>query len=312
MNNICNLRCPCCRSSSVSEYLSLHTNRELNSSWGVRFKNRKIFLCHKCTLQFSNLISENQDIGMYDELYHSLMTGSSFDKAIDESGIKSQSLDRIRIVKKIKVKGDLLDIGCSTGEFLEAAKKEQYNIFGVDISEYACAKARENLKVSTETIDNSSIEDSEFLFKKKFDVITMWDVIEHCTNIANDMHQILGALRKDGLLLIRTPDSRSIFFLAAVALYKISGGRINGPCISLYHSDHFVFFNKKSLSLYLQNHGMKVDSLLSDPLTWTRFRYCECRRGILTNIGISFFYWVGRLFGKGHGLIAVALKGDGR
>ena len=116
----------------------------------------------------------------------------SYSESQDNTFI-SQNSERIltftknfkKIVKKIKLrKGSLiLDIGCAAGAFPKAAKDLGFNVVGIEPSKWLCEQARKqyNLDVRQGTLSSQKLEG------EKFDVVTLWDVLEHLTDPVNEL-----------------------------------------------------------------------------------------------------------------------------
>lgn len=302
-----NIVCPCCYKKCTKKYLQLFSKKKLSSSWGVTTGNRVIYHCLSCDARFADSVfdSDKNDRHMYNHEYHNSMSGES-SKDEERSGLIEQSLERIKLIKRFKSSGFLLDIGSSTGLFLQYAKKK-FDISGIDPSSFACKKARKRLGKNA-TIEESGILQSEIISSESFDIVTLWDVIEHCRDVDRAMVKIIASIRPNGIIVVRTPDIASIFFQIALKAYHLSFRKINYPVLSIFHADHHYFFSKKSLINLFQKHNLQVVSIHSDPLLWKRFKYCECHRGFFINFALSFFYWSGRFFGKGHGIVITGKK----
>ena len=100
--------------------------------------------------------------------------------------------------------GKLLDVGCSTGFFLRVAQRAGWNAIGLEPSRWAAGLARaEGLDVVEGTLESHPFE------KGQFDVVTLWDVIEH----VQDPRGMLGAafrlLRPGGIIALTTMDTGS-------------------------------------------------------------------------------------------------------
>ena len=98
-------------------------------------------------------------------------------------------------------KGKLLDIGSGTGEFLNVAKEDGWEIIGVEPSSKAKAIA---IKKGVSFIDNTNL-----LEDQSFDVITMWHVLEHVPNIENQIKELKRLLKPNGTILIAVPNFNS-------------------------------------------------------------------------------------------------------
>lgn len=95
----------------------------------------------------------------------------------------------------------LLDIGCGTGEFLVTAKKEHWTIFGVEPNKQAREKAvSKKLNV---------VENLENLGQQKFNVISLWHVMEHLPDLKNQIKKITNLLAEEGTLIIAVPNFKS-------------------------------------------------------------------------------------------------------
>ncbi len=98
----------------------------------------------------------------------------------------------------------LLDVGCHIGVFLEIAQERGWEAWGVEPSRWAARKARsKGLRVIEGTLDNVH------LAEESFDVITMWDGIEHLTDPLRELRESYRLLKKGGLICIHTMNIES-------------------------------------------------------------------------------------------------------
>lgn len=117
--------------------------------------------------------------------------------------VKQKALkDKINLVQRFKpTKGELLDIGAGTGDFLVVAKNKQWNITGIEPSEKAKSIA-ENKGVPF----TSSLKDIQSHSK---DVITMWHVLEHVPDVRAQIAELKRVLKHDGIVFIAVPNFNS-------------------------------------------------------------------------------------------------------
>jgi SAM-dependent methyltransferase len=141
------------------------------------------------------------------------------------------------------IPGRLLDVGAATGFFVEQARAVGWEAVGVEPSEWAAAYARKELGVDvrTGTLDEMRFPDGTF------DVVTLWEVIEHLPDPRVTLAEIRRVLKPGGRLVLSTPDAGS---LAA----RLSGRRWLGwrkvP-------EHLSFFDRRNLDRLLVGAGFE-------------------------------------------------------
>jgi SAM-dependent methyltransferase len=106
------------------------------------------------------------------------------------------------VTRKKKKTGRILDIGCSTGIFLSSMKRIGWDTYGVEPSQYAASYARSQFEIN---VFNGFLENARFE-NDFFDVVTLWDVLEHVYDPIQTLKEIQRILKPDGLLLINIPN----------------------------------------------------------------------------------------------------------
>ncbi|HUT15031.1 MAG TPA: class I SAM-dependent methyltransferase [Anaerolineae bacterium] len=102
--------------------------------------------------------------------------------------------------------GRLLDIGCATGSFLHVmGQSGSWEVCGVEPNADAahCARDRFGLDVFEGTLKNALFSDAYF------DVVTMWEVIEHLHDPRSTLLEIHRILKPEGMLVVSTPNLSS-------------------------------------------------------------------------------------------------------
>jgi len=198
--------------------------------------------------------------------------------------------------------GRLLDIGCGTGLFLAVARRRGWTPTGVDDCVQATEHAREHfgLDVNTGNFEELAAESAA-----RFDVISMWDVIEH----ARDPIELLAAVRRclapGGVVALSTPNQRNILDLLGGALYRQTGGAITGPLEKFYVPLHFAYFTPATLQQVLARAGFQIVRIERE-LT-------ELRRLTLAapvRLALRGLFRVARWTGLENRLLAVACPTD--
>jgi SAM-dependent methyltransferase len=139
--------------------------------------------------------------------------------------------------------GRLLDVGAATGFFVEQANAIGWDAVGIEPSQWAADYARTELGVDVQTGDLATIRFPD----AAFDVVTLWEVIEHLPDPAVTLREVRRILRPGGHLILSTPDAGS---LAA----RLSGKRWLGwrkvP-------EHLFFFDRSNLDRLLVQEGFE-------------------------------------------------------
>jgi 2-polyprenyl-3-methyl-5-hydroxy-6-metoxy-1,4-benzoquinol methylase len=159
------------------------------------------------------------------------------DRAVFEKHFKK----KLKLVKKFQPVGDLIEIGCAYGFFLEVARRD-YHVLGFDISEGPVAYARQNLGVDARCEDflDAAVE------PESADMVVMWDVVEHLPRPDLTIEKASRVLRPGGFLALTTGDIGSVM------------ARMRGGKWRLVHPPtHLHYFNRKSIMRLLESSGLK-------------------------------------------------------
>jgi 2-polyprenyl-3-methyl-5-hydroxy-6-metoxy-1,4-benzoquinol methylase len=135
----------------------------------------------------------------------------------------------------------LLDVGCHIGIMVELAKARGWEAWGVEPSTWAAEQARaRGLRVITGTLETAGVADDYF------DVVTMWDVIEHLTDPAAELHQVHRVLKPGGVFAIHTIDIESLF------------ARLMGRRWPWLMEMHLYYFSPRTLGKMLAQTGFEI------------------------------------------------------
>lgn len=113
---------------------------------------------------------------------------------------------RIWRFEQYRYTGRLLEVGCATGDFLDHAKSLGWKTAGSEIAEHTARIARE--RVGCE-VRSGPFEESGFE-EESFDVVAMWDVVEHLYDPISALAEAWRVLRTGGLMALNTPNYNSI------------------------------------------------------------------------------------------------------
>ena len=201
--------------------------------------------CNNCELIYQNPRPLAADLmTMYPQEY------DQYQDATKREHSRILQLDRLyglrkrsKAVMRHIERGRLLDVGCATGEFLNAIRDKGWEVVGVEPSPLASRWARENLDldVKTGTLETVALPD------ESFDVVTMWNVIEHVPDPHAVLSKAYRLLRSNGLLVLTTPNFDSVDV-------KIFGRYWIGYELPR----HFYVFSRRTLLEVVEKAGFRV------------------------------------------------------
>ncbi len=152
--------------------------------------------------------------------------------------------NRVRLIERFRTRGSVLDVGCAAGFFLEALGS-QWDRYGCEPCAGMADTAREKFG---DRIARTAFEQHDT--DRRFDVITMWDSLEHVTDPNGCLSKAYDYLKDDGLLFIGTPDSGSV------------AARLLGRRWYYYVPPaHLFFFDRRTLHVLLRKHGFQRQHL---------------------------------------------------
>jgi 2-polyprenyl-3-methyl-5-hydroxy-6-metoxy-1,4-benzoquinol methylase len=209
-----------------------------------------------------------------------------------------------RLIAKHKTPGRLLDIGCSAGFFLNVARDHQWETYGLEISPdtAAIAEGRHGQKVTVGTLQESTFPPNYF------DVVTLWDVLEHVEDPKTILTLINGMLKDDGIVAISTPNIDGLFPKLS---YKIAKLINYWPHPEPPH--HLFQFSKKTLGRLLSRTGFTLLAVHHEriPMSYTFGTLKELLRSPM-RLAYSLIFVptvvAGPMLRAGDGLIVLAKK----
>jgi len=141
-----------------------------------------------------------------------------------------------------KKRDKALDIGCAAGDFIEVLQRNGWNdVEGIELDPTMIAKLKQkNIRVSTTPIEQLTIT-------RKYDLITLFDVIEHLPGLTEAIQKLKDILEPDGTIALITPDYSS-------TQRKLFGKR----WFQFKPYEHIQYFTPATLALALKPHGLTI------------------------------------------------------
>lgn len=150
-------------------------------------------------------------------------------------------------------RGRLLDFGCAVGLFVKVATDAGWEAIGLERSAWAADYGRRQFGLTI--VAGSEAECADF--KGRFDMVTMWDVLEHLEDPRGVLRQVAHWLKPGGVLALNTVDSASL------------GARLAGEhWRHLGPPHHLQYFTRDSLRHLLRETGFRVLTVDSQGVMW--------------------------------------------
>jgi SAM-dependent methyltransferase len=202
--------------------------------------------CPGCGLLYLNPQPTIEEIGRYYPPEYDSYVGTHSDQLswLRRLSVHYGLYKRRRAVTRCLKKGRLLEVGCANGAFLNAMRESgSWDVYGVDISEHAIRYARDQLGLN---VFHGQLEEARFP-GNFFDVVVLWDVLEHLPNPKAALLEIRRVLAADGWLIFRVPNLDSL------------DARLFGPCwAGLDAPRHFFVFSEATLKQLLEASGFTL------------------------------------------------------
>tara|TARA_B100000989_G_scaffold296672_1_gene280415 strand:+ start:740 stop:1474 length:735 start_codon:yes stop_codon:yes gene_type:complete len=159
---------------------------------------------------------------------------------------------------------NILDIGCGGGILCEPLKRLGADVTGIDTNKFAIEVARSHAQKNRLSIDyyHSSIED--FNTKKKFDLVTCMEVLEHIKNIDTFIKSIKPILKNDSILVGSTINKTFRSYIKAIIFAE---NVFNLLPKNTHNWSKFVNTNRLKKTLYFNNFSeLKSNGIEFNPL----------------------------------------------
>ena len=185
-------KCDICSSSSFSEI------------WTK--EGYQLVRCHDCDLVFVVNPPSNQQLQQlysFASGYHEALVQCNYEIERHTAEAKAN----LRTLSQATSPGALLDVGCSTGLFLLEAQQSGWRVRGLEYSPDSAKIAKEvhHLEVTQGALAMGAFP------ANSFDVVTMWDVIEHLPSPNAALDVVMDILKPGGLFIAKTPNVDGLY-----------------------------------------------------------------------------------------------------
>lgn len=266
--------------------------------------------CPKCTLVFQS--PQPSDEVLAATYYHD----AEWTEVL-ETGFRQIVVDRahthLGLLRTLgaDIRPPVLDVGCSSGAWLELARDVGWPGVGVELGEATAQAARAHgLEVHVGTLEEASAE----LEPGSFGLVTFWDVIEHLRAPRTDLRLAHSLLRPGGLLAATMPNVDGWYPRVTYRLLARTTGRWEYPELPV----HLFDFSPRTIRALLEDEGFTDVVVRTYPVPFwyyrmTRFPHFGTRlRRRLLRLAFEalrvLIYPAARLADRSNTLIVVARR----
>jgi 2-polyprenyl-3-methyl-5-hydroxy-6-metoxy-1,4-benzoquinol methylase len=232
--------CPVCGEPQFSAYLSC-------KDYTVSHETFSLDQCTGCGFVMTNPRPDEGDLARYYEsdayISHSNRSLNLVDQVykLSRTFTLKWKYDLIRkhgLTRPVSI----LDYGCGTGGFLQECKRHKMVISGVEPSALARAQAKTNT-------DREIFRDITEV-KTDFDVITLWHVLEHVSELHKTISRLKSHLKESGTMFIAVPNLQSF----DAKIYDEYWAAYDVP-------RHLWHFSRKTMQMVLARHDLKLNTI---------------------------------------------------
>ena len=217
--------------------------------------NNRVLRCLECGHTYLDVVHDLQSIRRMYENYEDQMQFRLQDANEEVTGNIDAYLKRCRAYcETLERTPRLLDVGCGSGVLLDRAKALNFICEGVEICESLAISSQERLgcKIHRAFLGELDLPDNSF------DIITLYDLIEHLQNPVQEIRHVYRLLHPGGILFVLTPNNDALIRRVAQWSYRLTFHQYQRALRTLYYSQHLSYFSADSLQALLHRVGFQV------------------------------------------------------
>ena len=159
-----------------------------------------------------------------------------YENHANKISIIERNTQRSSKILPYKSSGRLLDVGCGNGVFLNRAS-QYFQCDGLDTAETSQKIIEKHFGIK---VNVSTLEDYEYETDQKYDVITMFHVLEHVYDLGAAIDKSVKLLKSDGILVIAVPNNYPFLQRFIISLLKILALILNKKICVFPVKSHFT------------------------------------------------------------------------
>ena len=200
-------------------------------------KKYSIYHCSNCNTDLTSPIPSPADVAQ--------STDIEYFKAYEDVSIKNFKIEDLRrILKELPMKKikSALDIGCANAYLVEYLLSKKVDAYGIELFPEVAKEAQKKFKEKRIYVGDFE----KYNFKRKFDLLIMFDLIEHIVKPEDVFEKVKHILNPGGFLLILTPDINAL------------NRKILKQHWTAYYVEHVHCFSKQSMEYLSEKTGLKL------------------------------------------------------
>jgi len=228
--------CPICEGKNFTSYFDCIDYTKSKEKFSI-------VKCIACNFLITSPRPDSSSLGKYYEsenyISHTNSSKSFSDNIYKQ--VRTFTLKwKLNVIKSYKQNGKLLDYGCGTGEFLNSCRMAKWQCAGIEPSQVAREQASHLTQLPV-------VKSLDQIATEKFDVITLWHVLEHVEVLNETMSELKARLAEGGIIFIAVPNHES----ADAKKYKSYWAGYDVP-------RHLWHFSQSTMSKLLIKNGLKL------------------------------------------------------
>lgn len=222
--------------------------------------------CENCGIIYINPMPNETELV---KLYNDPSKAIYYEKATQEGIIYAEKVKSglFKDLKAINFNSwkRILDIGCGGGFLLNSVKKEFDELHGLEVSMELVrfAKSKWSLNVHHGEIQNVNLPENYF------DIVTLYDVIEHIPKPLIFLDAIYRILKHNGVIVIVTPNANGL-----------SARIMKEKWIYYTPPEHIFYYTPKSIKVLLKTKGFKICKVKTENLYINHISMQKCYRDV--------------------------------
>jgi 2-polyprenyl-3-methyl-5-hydroxy-6-metoxy-1,4-benzoquinol methylase len=160
-----------------------------------------------------------------------------------------------KLLKRFKPSGCLLDVGAGKGDFVSLANSLGYSAKGIEPSARFCDYARKHYGVE---VEHGYLGAGNHFKDEKFDIITLFHVLEHVVRPKEFLSEVLKRLKDDGVVYIEVPNADASILWVADRVFRLLGRPWSSRLSPLHAPFHSMGYSPKSLRYILESNGFDL------------------------------------------------------